>query len=373
MRAQVAGRRAQENEGGGVRAAVSSALPSANSALDLLDRRNFSETVDAILYTRPRFTALFFPLFALVFFAVLGWVAFIPFEHTIHARGDVRVAGTPVAVRAQQEGRLTAIAPREGAFVKQGAVLFRLDDATAKMDVARLDTEIERSRQTVALLDGQREGARRRGGVEIARLERDVARHRALFQAGVLPEEMVQNVESERSARVEASRQEQLALEAETVAARQALDRAVDERARVTRAMGEQTIRAAESGIVSRLNVPAPGQFVARGAVLAEITPRGRAMEFEAVVAPHDVARVRVGLATRIELDAYPKRQFGALDGRVTFIAPERGQQGYRVRIAVPEPPPGIELRSGLPGTVAVISDRLPLYRAVGERLGMLR
>ncbi len=47
---------------------------------ELLDRRNFSETVDAILYTRPRFTAIFFPLFALVFFAALGWAAFIPFE-----------------------------------------------------------------------------------------------------------------------------------------------------------------------------------------------------------------------------------------------------------------------------------------------------
>jgi multidrug resistance efflux pump len=241
------------------------------------------------------------------------------------------------------------------------------------MDLARLETEIERARQTIALLDGQRERARRRGAVEIARLDRDVARHRALFQSGILPEEMVQNIQSERSARVEASRQEQLALEAEAVAARQALDRAMGERERATRAMGEQTIRAAESGIVSRLNVPAPGQFVARGAVLAEITPRGRPMEFEAVVAPHDVARVRTGLTSRIELDAYPKRQFGALDGRVTFIAPERGERGYRVRIAVPQPPRGIELRSGLPGTVAVISDRLPLYRAVGERLGVMR
>jgi multidrug resistance efflux pump len=339
---------------------------------ELLDRRNFSETVDAILYTRPRFTAIFFPLFALAFFAVLGWVAFIPYEQTIHARGDVRVAGNPVAVRSQQEGRLAAIAAREGAFVEKGAVLFRLDDAATKMDVARLDTEIARAGQAIALLEGQRERARRRAAVEIARLERDVARHRALFEGGILPEEMVQNVQSERTVRVEASRQEQLALEAEAVAARQALDRAVDERRRATRAMGEQIIRAAESGIVTRLNAPAPGQFVAKGAVLAEITPRGRPMEFEAVVAPHDVARVRTGLTSRVELDAYPKRQFGALDGRVTFIAPDRGERGYRVRIAV-SPSRDIQLRSGLPGTVAVISDRLPLYRAVGERLGLLR
>ncbi len=71
----------------------------------------------------------------------------------------MRVAGNPAAVRAQQEGRLTAIAAREGAFVEQGTVLFRLDDATTKMDVARLETEIDRARQTITLLQSQREPA----------------------------------------------------------------------------------------------------------------------------------------------------------------------------------------------------------------------
>jgi hypothetical protein len=186
---------------------------------DLLDRRNFSETVDAILYTRPRFTALFFPLFALAFFAVLGWLAFVPYEQAVHARGDVRV--------------------------------------------------------------------------------------------------------------------------------------------------------------------------------------RGRAMEVEAFVAQQDIARVRPGLPARIELDAYPARQFGAVDGRVTFVAPDRDERGYRIRIALARPrsrrvaesssrrvegtprrlddsttgrfDDGIELRAGLSGTVAVIGDRSPLYRAMGERLGVLR
>lgn len=340
---------------------------------DLLDRRAFSETADAILYTRPRFTAMFFPLFALVFFAILGWVAFIPFEQTIHARGDVRVAGDAVAVHAQQEGRLTQIAAREGAFVEKGAVLFRLDDTAAREKLESVSNESERVRQKIALLEGQRERARRRGVAEVGQMGRDIARHRVMFERGILPEQMVESLESERNIRAESSRQEQLAIEAEAVVARQALDRLQSDRAQTLRTMDEQTIRAAESGIVTRLNVPAPGRFVARGAVLAEITPRGRPMEFEAVVAPYDIAHVRPGLASRIELDAYPRRQFGAVDGRVAFIAPDRGERGYRIRIAVARPPRDIELRSGLPGTVDVISDRRPLYRVVGERLGFLR
>ncbi len=344
-----------------------------NDLGELLDRRDFSETVDAIIFARPRFTSLFFPLFALTFFAALGWLAFVPFEQTNHARGDVRVAGNAVALHAQQEGRVFSVTAREGAFVEKGAVLFRLDDAPSRMELARLITEIERVRETIGLRASQRERARSRGAVEVGRLSRDVARHRAVFEGGILPQEMVENLESERSARAESSRQEQLALEAQEVVARQALARLQSEHERTLRALGEQTIRAAASGVVTRLHVVSPGQFITRGAVLAEITPRGRPMEFEGIVAPHDIARVRPGLASRIELDAYPRRQFGAIDGRVTFVAPDRDEKGYRVRIAVTPPAREINLRPGLTGNVAVISDRSPLYRVIGERLGFHR
>jgi multidrug resistance efflux pump len=346
---------------------------------ELLDRRDFSETVDAIVYARPRFTALFFPLFALTFLVAVGWAAFIPFEQRIHARGDVRVAGDAVPLHAQQEGRVLAVQAREGAFVEKGAVLFRLDDAPSRLELSRLETEMSRTRETIALLGAQRERARARGAVEIDRIARDVERQRALFAGGVLPREMMENRESERRARVEAARQEQLALETEEVAARQALARLQSEHAQ--RSLGEHVIRAAESGVITRLHVPAPGQFLERGAVLAEIAPRGRPMELEAMVQPQDMARVRPGLAARVELDAYPRRQFGELPGRVTFVAPDRGEKGYRVRIAMDDVgrasarPGGLKpaLRPGMTGTVAVISDRSPLYRVVGERLGFLR
>ena len=349
---------------------------------ELLDRRNFSESVDSILYARPRLTTLFFPMFAIAFFAALGWMAYIPFEQTVHARGDLRVAGDAVTMHATEEGRVASVAAREGAFVEKGAVLFRLDDAPARVELARLEAEIERAKQMIVLLESQRERARSRGAAEVGRIARDVARHRELFERGILPQQMVENLESERRARAEASRQELLALEGEAVAARQTLGRLESERARTLRMLDEQTIHAAESGVVTRLHVAAPGEFVQRGAPLAEITPRGRAMELEAVVAPHEIARVRPGLPARIELDAYPRRQFGAIDGHVAFIAPERGEDGYRVRIAIEKDSPAlagstaaerIELRSGLSGSVAVISSRRPLYEVIAERLGWTR
>ena len=338
---------------------------------ELLDRRDFAETADAILYARPRFTTIFFPLFALVFFAALGWLAFVPFEQTIHARGDLRVAGDAVPLHAQEEGLLLSVLAREGAFVEKGSVLFRFDDAPARMELDRVAAEIARVRETVALLDSQRERARLRGATEVGKLARDVARNREMYERGILPAAVVENLESERRALAESSRQEQLVVEAQKVAAMQSLDRLQSEQARLSRALSEHIVRAAESGVITQLPMRTPGELVPRGTVLATITPRGRAMEFEAVVPPHEIARVRTGLSSRIELDAYPRRQHGSIDGRVTFVAPDRGENGYRIRIAVQ--PSKLQLRSGMPGSVAVISDRRPLYRAVGEHLGFLR
>lgn len=340
---------------------------------ELLDRRDFSETADAILYARPRFTTVFFPLFALVFFAALGWLAFVPFEETVHARGGLRVAGDAVPVEAQQEGRLIAVAAREGASVERGAVLFRLDESRARMELERVDEEMARVRQTIALAEGRRERARNRGAVEVGRIAGDAARQRAMYERGIVAKQMVDTLESERRARAEASRQEQLTIEAEAVAARQALARLEGERAQALRALEEHVIRAEASGVVTRLRATSPGRIVPRGAVLAEITPRGRAMELEAIVGAQDVGRVRPGLPARIELDAYPQRQFGAIEGTVTFVAPDRDERGYRVRIATERLPRGVELRTGMTGSVDVISDRQPLYRTVGEHLGFLR
>jgi len=340
---------------------------------ELLDRRHFSETADAILYERPRFTSMFFPLFAVAFLAVLGWLAFVPFEQTVHARGGLHVAGDAVAVEAQQEGRLVAVAAREGAHVEKGAVLFRLDDAAPRAELQRLEAEMARAQEQIALLEAQRERARSRGAVEVGRIAGDVARNREMFERGIVARQMVENLESERRARAEGSRQEQLAIEAEAVAARQALVRLESERAGTLRALDEHTIRAAESGIVTRLAAASPGRIVERGAVLAEIAPRGRPMEVEAFVAPQDVARVRPGLPARIELDAYPERRFGAVEGRVAFVAPDRDEHGYRIRIAVTGANRQIAFRSGMTGAVDVISDRRPLYRAIGQQLGLVR
>lgn len=339
---------------------------------ELLDRRHFSESVDAVLYARPHFTTLFFPLFALSFLAIAVWLAFVPFSPAVHARGDLRVAGDTLRLQSEEEGRVTAVGVAEGAFVERGAMLFELDGATARIDLARLDAEIERTEESIVLLRAQRERVRRRGAMEVERIARDVERQQAMFERGIVAKQVVETLESDRRAVREASRQEELALEAEVVAARQALARLGSERDRKRIGYGQRTIRAPQAGVISRLHVTAPGLMVSRGTVLAELTPRGRPMEFEAIVAPHDIGRIRADQAVLVKLDAYPYRQFGTIAGRVAFVAPDRGENGYRIRVAMAQPPPGMALRTGMTGSIDVLSPRRPLYRFVAERLGFL-
>jgi multidrug resistance efflux pump len=339
----------------------------------LLDRRNFSETVDAILYTRPRAAGFIFPLFCVAFFAVIGWAALLPLDRKIVARGDVRVAGEAMPVMSEAEGRLAAVTAAEGAPVERGAVLFRFDPASMRLDGERLAAELARAGEAVELLERQREPQRRRAASELARTERELQRTMTLFQSGLASRQMVENLDSDRRSQAESARQEELELDAKIVAARQALERLESERARQTLQAEQQTIRAPQAGVISRLHVRTTGSVVTRGALLAEITPAGRPMEIEATVAPQDIGRVRVGLPARIKLDAYPYRQFGTVEGRVAFVAPEREEKGYRVRIAMQGLKKEMPLRAGMTGSVEVISDRQPVYRVVGERLGMGR
>ncbi|HEX7150714.1 MAG TPA: HlyD family efflux transporter periplasmic adaptor subunit [Thermoanaerobaculia bacterium] len=334
---------------------------------ELLDRRNFSETVDAILYTRPRAAGMFFPLFCVSFFAAIGWAALLPFDRKIVARGDVRVAGEAAPVMSEAEGRLAEVTVTEGQEVERGAVLFRFDAASTRLDRERLDTELARATEAVAVLEQQREPRRRRFASELARLERELQRNTTLFQNGLQSRQIVDNLDSDRRSLIESAKQEELELDAQLVSAKQAVERLQSEREQHDLHASQRTIRAPQPGVISRLHVRTTGRVVNRGALLAEITPRGRPMELEAMVAPHDIGHVRTGLPARIKLDAYPYREYGTVAGRVSFIAPERGERGYRVRLVMPQVKQ--ELRAGMTATVEIISERRPLYRVIGERL----
>lgn len=124
------------------------------------------------------------------------------------------------------------------------------------------------------------------------------------------------------------------------------------------------TIRAPMSGKVNRVLVTTIGGSVSAGQAVVEIVPSEEAVYVEAMVRPGDIANVRLGQKSRVEITAYNASIFGYLDGLVTSISPDAvvnektGESFYTVEVQTASSlrdGSGRKLRIG-PGMIANIS-----------------
>lgn len=83
------------------------------------------------------------------------------------------------------------------------------------------------------------------------------------------------------------------------------------------------TVRAPMNGIVNRILVNTVGGSVSAGEPIIEIVPVESALLIEASVRPSDIANVRLGQKSRIEITAYNSAIFGWMQGEVVSISPD--------------------------------------------------
>lgn len=92
-------------------------------------------------------------------------------------------------------------------------------------------------------------------------------------------------------------------------------------------------------GRINRVAVSTVGGVVGAGAPLVELVPSGDTLLVEAMVAPKDIAAVRIGQPARLNISAYESAVFGAMDGSVITISPDAtldertGESHYTVRV----------------------------------------
>lgn len=235
----------------------------------------------------------------------------------VHATGQIEAdpARTRV-VAARVAGVIESVAFREGDFVTEGQVL-----ATIRAP------GLGSMRADIAALKARSASAR----ANLARLE-------ALAQ---------RNMASQQE--LAAARAEAAALAAEAQAAKQRLQ------ALGLAAKGKATVfslRAPISGHVTQRSV-VPGQPVTPEETVATIVNLERAW-FVARLFEHLLARVRVGAAAEIELNAHPDHPF---HGEVEYLAPKVDEEAQTVVARVPiENREGI-LRVGLFGRARIAVD----------------
>jgi adhesin transport system membrane fusion protein len=86
----------------------------------------------------------------------------------------------------------------------------------------------------------------------------------------------------------------------------------------------ERTIvRAPLAGRINRVLVTTVGAAVSPGAPIAEISPSRDTLLIEARIRPEDIASVRTGQHSRINITAYDSSIYGWIDGKVESISPD--------------------------------------------------
>lgn len=134
------------------------------------------------------------------------------------------------------------------------------------------------------------------------------------------------------------------------------------------------TVRAPMNGIVNRILVNTVGGSVAAGEPIIEIVPVESVLLIDAAVRPSDIANVRLGQKSRIEITAYNSAIFGWMQGEVVSISPDAiynealKESFYSVQVRTTGNPlkdsNGKPLRIG-PGMVATVN-------LIGEKRSIL-
>lgn len=82
-------------------------------------------------------------------------------------------------------------------------------------------------------------------------------------------------------------------------------------------------LKAPVTGVVNRVLISTIGGSVRPGETLVEVVPEGDTLVVEAMVAPSDIAFVRLGQKASVKVSAYDYSVYGTLEGKVENIAPD--------------------------------------------------
>ncbi|HZP69313.1 MAG TPA: HlyD family type I secretion periplasmic adaptor subunit [Pseudolabrys sp.] len=328
--------------------------------------------------------------------AGLTWAHFAVLDEVKRGNGRVVPSRQTQVLQSLEGGIVREILAQEGAIVKQGEVLMKLDDtrfaaelgevrerrAASAARVARLEAEVQNrselgfSEELAQLAPQAVETERNvfdarqkklRNDIDVLTqqemslvetlrlLNRQVELTHRLYVQKIVPE--IEMLQLEQKA---AEMKGQLAEVKPRIDNIKAAFRSQAEedlaKSRGDLAVLDQTIKSAQdrvrraelrspvNGIVNRLNVTTVGAVVPPGGILMDIVPLDDTLLVEGRIRPQDIAFIRPQQDAIVKLTAYDSSVFGSLEGKVERISadtiaderPDRGEKGetfYRVMI----------------------------------------
>ncbi len=259
----------------------------------------------------------------------------------------VRAPGTVMPVVSLQissnvTGRISELAVAEGARVRRGDLLLRLDDERYRSTLQGARALVDAARADLDLAEAQRDRSRRH-----------LRRQEELSRDSLVSEETLEGAQT--SARID---------EARVAVAREELRRREAVLAEAGKDLAETVFRAPIDGIVTALNVEEgenviTGTMNNPGTVILTLADLDN-MKVEAEVDETDVVAVESGQSARIMVDAM---EASTLEGRVTSVgmSGRRGSQAvqqqvrsFEVHVRILDPPR--HLRPGMSADVDILT-----------------
>jgi adhesin transport system membrane fusion protein len=326
----------------------------------------------------------------------LIWAHFAVLDEVKRGNGRVVSSRQIQVVQSLEGGIVLDIAVQEGAIVKQGQVLMRIDDTKFSADLGEVRERRAANAARVARLEAEVQGRDKpvfsdellRIAPQIVETERNVfaARVKKVSQdidvlaqqetrltdslkllnreveltQNLYTQKVVPEIEMLRLQRQASEMRGQLAetqsritniktafrSQAEEDLAKSRGDLAVLEE---TTKSAQDRVRRADlkspvNGIINKLNVTTVGAVVQPGANLMDIVPLDDSLLVEGRIRPQDIAFIRPQQDAVVKITAYDSSVYGSLKGKVERISadtiaddkPERGEKGetfYRVMV----------------------------------------
>ena len=244
-------------------------------------------------------------------------------------------AGRDVVLGAPLPARITSVEVTEGAVVKAGAVLVRLDDRSAQDAVARAELTLREAQLAAA-----------KAALTVTQSVKDRVRAEALAARKVGPQRAADDAgHALDMARMEAEIATLAVTSAETALAAARTD------------LADYAVRAPFGGVVADLTA-APGMITygdQSDVLLRLFDPASLMVDVD--IAERSLGDLATGITAEVGFDAWPEQSF---HGRVTEIAPilskERGT--IRVTVVLDAPPP--DLRPNMAARTTLLLEEGP-------------
>ncbi|MDE2258951.1 MAG: HlyD family secretion protein [Betaproteobacteria bacterium] len=291
------------------------------------------------------------------------------------------VGAARTEISANVAGRVVEIGVKDNQAVRQGDLLFRLDDRDFVIAVADAKARLASTKLQISALKAtyrQHQADVAAAQETLAYEEHEFERQTRLATQGIASQAQLDQAQHNRAQarqKVRAVQQEQdnvlAALDHhpdQDIDAHPAVQQARAALDRVTLSLSYTIVRAAQDGIVSKVEQLQVGDYI-NAAVPVFALVSNRNVWIEANFKETELTRMQPGQKSTIEVDTYPGKTF---HGHVQSMSPGTGSsfsllppenatgnwvkvvQRLPVRISIDDPDPRLPLRAGLSAAVEV-------------------